>query len=192
MAVRTLGRRRPARRRTVCPVGICAAGGSTRAAAISLGALQVLRATGWMGPETYLCYVDEGVGVAAALQQECSTVVVIDPDDGPPTLPRDVELDDVSHLRPGTDPGGPCDRRLAAGAVVTGRVTYPSGHRGRLVLAVPRLTADAPEVVLAHAAAHPAFPHETVPLDDGHVEVYRQLGRHLGAHVVGTLLRLAA
>ncbi|MEJ2866509.1 hypothetical protein WCD74_01945 [Actinomycetospora sp. OC33-EN08] len=196
MAVRTPARRpRPRRRAAVGTLGICAAGGSTRAAAVSLRTLQVLRATGWLGPDTYLCYVDEQVGVAAALQQECATVVVIDAgdrDQAAPVLPRGVEVEDVSHLEPGTDPDGRFPARLASTAVVTGRLTYPSGHRGRLVLAMPRLTADAPDQVLGYAAGHPAFPHEATELDDGQVEVYRQLGRHLGAHVVGTLLRPAA
>ncbi|GLZ51572.1 hypothetical protein [Actinomycetospora sp. NBRC 106378] len=196
MAVRTLGRR-PTRRRDeqgAGTVGICAAAGGARAAAVSLGALQVLRATGWVRPDGYLCYVDEHVGVAAALRQECGTTVVIDADGGPPALPRGIEIEDVSDLEPGTgfagEAAGPFRTRLAGTAVVAGRITYPSGRRGRLVLAMPRLTADAPDAVISYAAGHPRFPDETTTLDDDQVEVYRQLGRHLGAHVVGTLLRL--
>ncbi|GAA4853244.1 hypothetical protein GCM10023201_53380 [Actinomycetospora corticicola] len=196
MAVRTLGRR-PIRRRehrVAGTVGICAAGGGVRAAAVSLGALQVLRATGWIRPDGYLCYVDEHVGVAAALRQECATTVVIDVGGGPLALPRGIEVDDVSDLEPGSglpaDATGPFRTRLAGTAVVSGRITYASGRRGRLVLAMPRLTADVPDTVIGYAATHPGFPHETAALDDDQVEVYRQLGRHLGAHVVGTLLRL--
>ena len=100
----------------------------------------------------------------------------------------------MSGLAPGSglpdDATGPFRTRLASAAVVAGWITYASGRRGRLVLAMPRLTADAPEAVIGYAATHPGFPHESAPLDDEQVEVYRQLGRHLGAHVVGTLLRL--
>lgn len=196
MAVRTLARRPTRRRdgRPVYSVGICAPGGGLRAAAVGLGTLQVLRATGWIRSDGYLCYVDEQVGVAAALRQECRTTVVVDVGDGPPVLPRGIEVDDVSDLAPGTglpdDATGPFRTRLAGAAVVSGWITYASGRRGRLVLAMPRLTADVPDAVLGYAATHPAFPHETAALDDHQVEIYRQLGRHLGAHVVGTLLRL--
>jgi hypothetical protein len=166
----------------------------------------------------------ENLGLVELLRRRCTDIVCIDASgDAPPvagaladalSLAYDelgvrITLDDEWALVPGSgtplEPGEALTElngRLARRAVITGTVTYPAesglpttARTGRIVVAKALLTPELPYDVLAYAARHPVFPHDSTSdqwFDHGQFSGYSALGRELGRVVEETLGRSAS
>lgn len=154
----------------------------------------------------------ENLGLLELLRRRCSLIYCIDASgDAPPTagtlgeaialaraeLGVDIVLDDPWRLVPGSaaplppaDPLAALNSRLSDRAVICGTIIYPEAsglareHReGRLVVAKALLTPGMSYDILAYAARHDVFPHDSTGdqfFDDGKFTAYAALGRALG------------
>jgi hypothetical protein len=139
----------------------------------------------------------ENLGLVELLRHRCGTVYCIDASGDQPdvatTLAQAIELAYeelgvvVTMDRP--ERLGVHEGRYAESCVVTGTIDYPElgpglpAAKGRIVMGKSVLTADMPFDVLAHAARHPLFPHESTGdqwFDHDQFDSYHSLGRHIG------------
>lgn len=135
----------------------------------------------------------DNLGLYEMLRRECRKIVIIDASEDGGYLYAD--LGD-SVRRAAIDLGAvlefsPAVRHTAnklpkEGAYAT--IAYRSGAVGRLVYLKPWLTADMPADVMAYAAAHASFPHESTAdqfFTESQFESYRHLGAFLGSSAFG-------
>ena len=110
------------------------------------------------------------------LRRECRKIVVIDASEDGGYLYADL---------------GDSVRRAAIdlGAILEfSTIAYRSGAVGKLVYLKPWLAADLPADVMAYAAAHASFPHESTAdqfFTESQFESYRHLGAFLGRSAFG-------
>ena len=147
----------------------------------------------------------DNLGLVELLRRECTTVICIDASgasrpladalSGAITLAReelgvDITLTDPYDLVSGTGRAigsapslSKLNGVLSKSAVVAGKIRYPTGVQGDLVVAQANLTPDLPYELLDFTQADPGFPNDGTAdqwFDVGRFDAYQELGRCLG------------
>ena len=135
----------------------------------------------------------DNLGLYEMLRRECRTIVVIDASEDGGFLYADlgdsvrraaIDLGAVLEFSPAVR--HTTKKLPKQGAYAT--IAYRSGAVGKLVYLKPWLTADMPADVMAYAAAHTSFPHESTAdqfFTESQFESYRHLGAFLGSSAFG-------
>jgi hypothetical protein len=155
----------------------------------------------------------ENLGLVELLRRGCTRIVCFDAseDHDQPlsalgqaiTLAKD-ELDvtvevDVHELWPGSakdpphDPKDPRHPRRCLSMVARGRIRYPDGRLGCLIVVKNHLPMDAPIDVRTYAESDPHFPMDSTLdqfVDDQRFDAYRSLGHHGARQAAAILDRL--
>jgi hypothetical protein len=142
----------------------------------------------------------DNLGLYEMLRRRCGLIVVVDAgedagygygDLGLSLRRAAIDLDAVVTFDAPLVEG---ERELAPqGALAT--VAYADGSSGRILYLKPWLPPAAPADVVAYAAAHGGFPHESTAnqfFSESQFESYRHLGAFVGAAAVGGARDLAA
>jgi hypothetical protein len=148
----------------------------------------------------------ENLGLYELVQRRCRLIVVSDAGHDP-----DFEFEDLGnairkiridlgieivmhefdmHPRASVDEHGV--EKIAPGRYfATGTIRYPEGkNEGTLIYIKPGIYGNEPRDVQNYAATHPDFPHESTAdqwFDETQFESYRQLGKHVGNCLFGSL-----
>ncbi len=86
------------------------------------------------------------------------------------------------------------DARYSQTMVACGRITYPNGRTGTLILVKNHLPQDAPRDVLSYAETDASFLFDSTLnqfFDDQRFDAYRALGEHGGKQAAALLQHLA-
>lgn len=158
----------------------------------------------------------DNLGLVELLRRRCTRIYCIDASgDKPPTatalaealrlaqheLGVRVELDHPwpGNIEPGSgaalppeDPLSALNERLVQDPIIRGTVIYPAESglaavTGRIVIAKALLWRDLPYSLLAYAAKHPEFPHDSTGdqwFGEAKFSAYTELGRRLGEQVL--------
>ncbi len=158
----------------------------------------------------------DNLGVVELFRRRCTKIYCIDASgDKPPTatalaealrlaqheLGVRVELDHPwpGDIEPGSgaalppeDPLSALNERLVKDPIIRGTVIYPAESglaavTGRIVIAKALLWPELPYSLLAYAAKHPEFPHDSTGdqwFDEAKFSAYTELGRRLGEQVL--------
>ncbi|WP_153349141.1 hypothetical protein [Nocardia aurantia] len=161
----------------------------------------------------------ENLGLVEALRRRCGLIICVDGGgDAPPllsglsdamrlaeyelgvTITFDSEGDyPVDNIAPGSgtpfEQGHPLarlNRRLTAGTVAAGRITYPAAagldnREGLLIFTKAVVWEGCPEWLLTYAAANDSFPHDPTTdqwFTEDHFAAYTELGRIMGREAV--------
>ena len=167
------------------------------------GAWYVLReGLGWMDKRSRYLYVTDGghwdnLGLVELLRRRCNRIICFDATNGTDGLEAisqalalaaaelsvEIELTRSQDLL--VDDDG-----LAATCVTEGRVWYPDGSEGRLVVAKSVVTADMPADVVGFRRRDRRFPNHSTGdqlFDDEEFEAYRSLGRVVAGRAADAL-----
>lgn len=155
--------------------------------------------------------VHENLGLVQLLKRRCRLIISVDASHDPKRhfadlakAVADVRVHDgIRLVEVETDDVAPsvglslidlCDSEMHQGAeqpfckshFKVGRILYPDGSKGTLVLVKPTLTGDESIDLLHYRAKNKQFPHESTSdqfYDPTQVEAYRRLGEHIGKRI---------